>query len=322
MSTVPVIASDNRLYDRVKAIVDSRAPQAFGAVRLFATPESAGKFLGVQTPELMFINFSDTFRLFEDRPLDSRFRHSSVIALCEECATIDRINALRDVNILASLTFADIEKQLPGILDIIHTNRPLLYGSAQPGQDGILSGSFRLRNNLFEAACSLNLICNYCYLSNKLTLERKYFFHLPLYEMLINAIEHGNCGISYNEKSRFLERGGCAPDLIQKKCDEPAVASKMVSLSYELHPLYARFVITDQGRGFDWRTVMRALSEKDLLRLNGRGILIARETVRSLRFNEKGNEVTLEIGYGPSAETACGPAPVRLNDNATGQNTL
>ena len=304
MITVPVISTDNKLYDRVKAIIDSRAPKAYG-VRLFTTPESAEEFLGVPTPELIVINFSDTFRLLKALPGDFRFRHSSVIALCEECATIDRINALRDVNILVSLTFADMEKQLPGILYIINNNRPLLSRSAQPGRGGVLSGSFRLRNNLFEASCCINLICNYLYFSNKLTLEKKYFFHLPLYEMLINAIEHGNCGISYDEKSRFLERGGCAPDLIQEKCDEPAVASKTVFLTYELHSSYARFVITDQGRGFDWRTVMRTLSEKDLLRLHGRGILIARETARSLRFNEKGNEVTLEIGYDSPAASAC-----------------
>ena len=304
MIIIPVISSDSKIYDRVKAVFDSRAPTGCG-VRFFATPESAGESLGAEAPELMVIDFSDMFRLPGALPGNCRFRRSSVIALCGECATIDRINALPDVNILVSLTFADMEKQLPGILDIIHDNRPLLSPGAQPGQGGVCSGSFRLRNNLFEAACALNLICNYCYLSGKLTLEKKYFFHLPLYEMLINAIEHGNCGISYDEKSRFLERGGCAPDLIQGKCAEPAVALKMVLLSYELHPSYARFVITDQGRGFDWRTVMRTLSEKDLLRLHGRGILIARETARSLRFNEKGNEVTLEIGYESPAASAC-----------------
>jgi hypothetical protein len=304
MITIPVISTDKKIYARVKAIIASRSPEDWG-VRLFATPESAGKSLGAEVPELMVINFSDIFRLFEAAPDDSRFRHSSVIALCEECATIDRINELQTANILVSLTFADMEKQLPGILDIINNNRPLLSRTAQQGRGGVVSGSFRLRNNLFEAACCLNLICNYCYLSKKLTFEKKYFFHLPLYEMLINAIEHGNCGISYDEKSRFLERGGCAPDLIQEKCDEPAVASKTVLLSYELYPSYARFVITDQGKGFDWRTVMRTLSEKDLLRLHGRGILIARETVRSLRFNEKGNEVTLEIGYKFPAASSC-----------------
>ena len=304
MITIPVIATDKKLYDRVKAVIDSRAPKDFG-VRFFATPESAGAALGAEAPELMVINFSDTFRLFEDRPDEFRFRRSNIIALCEECATIDRINALRTANILVSLTFADMEKQLPGILDLVNNNRPLLSPGVQPGRGGVVSGSFRLHNNLFEAACCLNLICNYCYLSNRLTLEKKYFFHLPLYEMLINAIEHGNCGISYDEKSLFLERGGCAPDLIQEKCGEPAVASKMVFLSYELHPSHARFVITDQGKGFDWRTIMKILSEKDLLRLHGRGILIARETVRSLRFNEKGNEVTLEIGYESPAASAC-----------------
>jgi len=79
-----------------------------------------------------------------------------------------------------------------------------------------------------------------------------------------------------------------------------------VSLRYELRPSFARFVISDEGRGFDWRTVMRTLPHKDLLRLHGRGILIASETARSLHYNEKGNEVSLDIGYETAESGVCG----------------
>lgn len=306
MVTLPCISTNACLYKRLAAVIDSR-PQDGYKLHLLSSLESAEEFLGAQTPELIFINFSATLPLLESPHSGLWLGNGGVIALCEECHTIDRINAVRDANILVSLTFADMEKQLPGILDIIRNNRPLLSPVKQPGpESGVLTGSFRLRNNLFEATCSINLICNYLYLSGKLTLDRKYFFNLPLYELLVNAIEHGNCGISYDEKSRFLERGGCAPDLIQEKCDDPAVSSKTVFLSYELYPSHARFVIVDMGKGFDWRTVLRTLPQKDLLRLHGRGILIARETARSMRYNEKGNEVILEIEYGSPAPGLCG----------------
>ena len=297
MVTIPLISTDTKIFHRIKAIIDSR-PQDCYDLRLFTTLKSAEAFLSDGMPELIFINFSDAFGLFEPPHNDFWLRHGGVIALCEECQTIDQINAVRGACILSSLTFADCEKQLPGILDIIRNNRPLLYhpGSG-PDRSTALSGSFRLRNNLFEAGCYLNLICNYLCNSDRLTLENKYFFHLPIYEMLINAIEHGNCGIAYDEKSRFLERGGCAPDLIQEKCDDPAVAAKAVTLSYALYPSYGRFVIADEGMGFDWRTTIDEMQKKDPLRLHGRGILITRQIVRSLRYNEKGNEVTLEIDY-------------------------
>jgi hypothetical protein len=299
MITLPLISTDTKLFHRVKTIIDSR-PQDGYDLRLFTTLKSAEEFLSTAMPELLFINFSDTFQLFEAPHSDVWLQHSGIIALCEGCQTIDQINAIRGASILAALTFDDLEKRLPGILDIIRSNRPLLYHHRRgPDRSGVLAGSFRLRNNLFEAGCYINIICNYLCNSHKLTIDNRFFFHLPLYEMIANAIEHGNCGIAYEDKSRFLEHGGCAPDLIQEKCDDPAVAAKAVMLGYALHPSYGRFVIADEGAGFDWRATIDAMLKKDSLRLHGRGILITREIVRSLRYNEKGNEVTLEIDYEP-----------------------
>ena len=297
MITIPFISSNRDRFTRLKQVFDTRPMDRCFGLQWLSTLKTAEEFLALRTPELIFIDFTDTLPLFEAPYSDLRLRHGGVIALCEENHTIDRINAIRGANVLVSFTFSDMGKALPGILDIIHENLPLLSLHAREERNGVLTGSFRLGNSLFEAVCAVNLVCNYLYHSNRLTLERKSFFHLPLYELLINAIEHGNCGISYNEKSIFLERGGCAPDLIQEKCGAPSVAAKTVSLRYELHPAHARFVIADQGNGFDWRTVMRTLPHKSPLRLHGRGILIARETARFLRYNEKGNEVTLDVDY-------------------------
>jgi hypothetical protein len=298
MRSIPLFSPNAELYKRLKGVIDSR-PQ--DDLELFPVPSlnEARRFLNAEVPELIYADFSGSLPLLESPHSCLWLGHGGVIALCEERHTIDRINALRGADILVPLTFADIESRLPGVLEIIHTNRALLLRDGGPA--GALSGSFRLHNSLFEAVCSVNLICNHLCRVGKLTIERKYFFYLPLYELLINAMEHGNCGISYDEKSRFLERGGCASDLIEEKCGDPAVASTTISLHYELHASFGRFVITDQGKGFDWRAVMRTMPGKDLLRLHGRGILIARETVRALRYNDRGNEVSLEIEYASPA---------------------
>jgi hypothetical protein len=316
MFTIPLISTNTRLFKRVKSIVaPRRAAQDGYDTLLLTTQKSAEDFLVTEMPDVIFVNFSDNkidaFQLLETMPKDPWLLHGGIVALCKNYHTVEQINAIRDANILVSLSFADLEKQLPGILNIIRGNRPLV--SRRCGVNGgVLSGSFRLHNNLFEATCYINLICNHLYNSNRLAAGKKYFFHLSLYEMLINAIEHGNCGISYDEKSRFLERGGCASDLIQKKCANPAVATKMVTLNYSLYPSYARFVITDEGSGFDWRTVIDTMHTKDNLRLHGRGILITRETVRALRYNEKGNVVTLEIEYtSPARRVCCRPRRAR-----------
>ncbi len=315
MHTIPLVSTNTKLFHRLKTIVTSRAQGNYDLL-LLTNAKPAEDFLVTEMPELIFINFSDNkinaFQLLEAMLKDPWLLHGGIIALCKEYQTVEQINAIRGGNILVSLTFGDLEKQLPRILDIIDSNRSILFrrGTRQ-GSGSVLSGSFKLHNNLFEANCYINLICNFLYNSNRLAVEKKYFFHLALYEMLINAIEHGNCGISYDEKSRFLERGGCIPDLIEEKCTDPVIAGKMVTFNYTLYPSYARFVITDEGAGFDWRTMINTMHKKDNLRLHGRGILITRETVRSLSYNDRGNEVTLEIEY----ETGGSPiTPAIFND--------
>jgi hypothetical protein len=301
MYTIPLLSTNSRLHDRLKTILTGCANNLYD-LNLLTTTRAAESFLTTEMPELIFINFSDgkinAFQLIETMLKDPWLLHGGIIALCKEYRTVERINEIRGANIIVSLTFNDLEKQLPSILDIIHNNRRILFQRGI-GQDivGAISGSFKLGNNLFEAHCYINLICNYLYNSNKLTADRKYFFHLALYEMLINAIEHGNCGISWDDKSRFLEHGGSMPDLISERCKDPLILNKRVTFDYTMHPGHARFVIADEGNGFDWRTMLATIHKKDDLRLHGRGIILTRETVRTISYNEPGNEVTLEIDY-------------------------
>ncbi|MBN1129117.1 MAG: cyclic nucleotide-binding domain-containing protein [Chitinispirillaceae bacterium] len=302
MYTIPLISTSTRLFDRLKTIVRVSSMQDLYRLLHLTNTKAAEEFLTTDMPELIFINFSDTRinakQLLQTILNDPWLLHGGIIAMCRDYKTVEEINSIKGANILVSLTFDDLEKQLPSILDIIHNNRRILFQRGI-GQDivGSLSGSFKIRNNVFEASCYANLICNFMYNSNKLTVDKKYFFHLALYEMLINAIEHGNCGITYDEKSVFLERGRCMTDLIEEKCKDPDIARKTVTFDYTFLPEHGRFVITDEGDGFDWRAMLESIPERDVLRLHGRGIIITRETVQKVAFNEKGNEVTLEIAY-------------------------
>jgi hypothetical protein len=302
MYSIPLISNNTRLFNRLKGIVDQSSMKELYLLHHLTTTRAAEEFLTTEMPELIFLNFSDAkinaLQLVETILNDPWLLHGGIIALCSEYKTIKQIDAIKGVNILVSLTYDDLGKQLPSLLDIIHNNRRILFQRGI-GQDivGALSGSFKLRNNIFEASCYANLICNFLYNSNKLTAEKKYFFHLALYEMLINAIEHGNCGITYDEKTRHLEEGGCMHHLVEEKCKDPDIAGKTVSFDYTIFPEHGRFVVTDEGAGFDWRKMFETINEQDALCLHGRGILITREAVRKITYNEKGNEVTLEIVY-------------------------
>lgn len=88
-----------------------------------------------------------------------------------------------------------------------------------------------------------------------------------------------------------------------------------VTISYQVTDEYVKFVITDQGTGFDPRTLAHAACEDDPvahlciretlgLRDGGFGILITKGIMDEVRYNETGNQVTLIKHFGAQAVPA------------------
>jgi DNA-binding response OmpR family regulator len=78
----------------------------------------------------------------------------------------------------------------------------------------------------------------------------------------------------------------------------------MVTVSYEVSDDQVKFVITDEGQGFDPSTLPHAACEDDPckhlcvreklgLRDGGFGMMIARGVMDEVRYNDRGNQVTL-----------------------------
>ncbi|MGL4369331.1 MAG: cyclic nucleotide-binding domain-containing protein, partial [Spirochaetota bacterium] len=107
---------------------------------------------------------------------------------------------------------------------------------------------------------------------------------------------HGNCAISFSEKSEYLNAGGNITDLVNVKCMDPAVASKKITFEWEIRPDKTRFTIRDEGNGFD------VVAYRDKYKFNpdmlhGRGILLAKSLVRQVAYNKKGNMVAVAIDH-------------------------
>lgn len=51
--------------------------------------------------------------------------------------------------------------------------------------------------------------------------------------------------------------------------------------------------IRDEGEGFDPGTVTNPLHDDNLLRTGGRGVFLMKSFMQSVKYNKKGNEVTL-----------------------------
>jgi len=119
---------------------------------------------------------------------------------------------------------------------------------------------------------------------------------LALREMLINAIEHGNLAVTYDEKSKAMDSHGMGP-LIAHRSGLHKYMARRVDVTVRRLPRRVVVQIADEGEGFDWRSLPDPNDPMNLLSSHGRGILLARMSVDSLTFNEKGNEVTLEKLY-------------------------
>ena len=113
---------------------------------------------------------------------------------------------------------------------------------------------------------------------------------LGLSELLTNAVEHGNLELSYNDKTRFLHEGTYYEE-IQKRANIEPYKNRKVVVSCMINDNELKFVIKDDGAGFDWRNLPSP--ESILSECHGRGITITRHYFEEISFNEMGNEVTL-----------------------------
>jgi hypothetical protein len=140
-----------------------------------------------------------------------------------------------------------------------------------------------------------NLVTIYLYNSNLIGRDEKEKLHVALLELLINAIEHGNCKIGFDEKTACLEKNGDIMELIREKNKDQTVKTRKVYFSYTITPEKSRFTIRDEGDGFDWRE--RLATPSDTPGLHGMGMKMANLYVRDLSYNQKGNEVAFEIDH-------------------------
>ncbi len=124
--------------------------------------------------------------------------------------------------------------------------------------------------------------------------SRLHGLKIALYEMIVNAIEHGNLEITQEDQEEALEKE-CFEELVQERLQDPDYQHRQVYVQYEYSPIQLSCTIVDEGKGFDWRQFPNALSEETLFSKRGRGIMMAQMYCDEVRYNEKGNQVTLII---------------------------
>lgn len=95
-----------------------------------------------------------------------------------------------------------------------------------------------------------------------------------LSELMINAVEHGNLGITYHEKTELILGGSWAQE-VSRRLDHPEYKNKVATLSYELLEDGIQITIQDQGEGFDWQKYIDFTPDR-ATDPHGRGIATAK----------------------------------------------
>jgi len=87
----------------------------------------------------------------------------------------------------------------------------------------------------------------------------------PSQEAVVNAVEHGN------------------------ECDE----SKQVHVTCRIGADAVVITVSDEGLGFDPAQVPDPTLPENILREHGRGLFLMRSLCDEIRYNAKGNEITI-----------------------------
>lgn len=117
---------------------------------------------------------------------------------------------------------------------------------------------------------------------------------IGLTELLVNAVEHGNLGITYEEKSLLREQGNWEEE-VERRLSSPGFAGKKVEVQYYRGDDRIQVTISDQGQGFDWQRYVD-LDPARAFDSHGRGIAMSRMvSFDSVEYQGKGNVVRVSV---------------------------
>ena len=155
----------------------------------------------------------------------------------------------------------------------------------------MFEGRFRFRT--LEAARDLaSVLANACPDPKKAI--------IGMSELLINAVEHGNLGITYDEKS-VLRAQDRWQEEVQRRLQDPRYADRHVEVSYRRENDVVHVTITDQGDGFDWEQYLE-VDPARAFDTHGRGIAMSRLiSFDTLEYQGKGNRVTVSVALDQAA---------------------
>ena len=111
-------------------------------------------------------------------------------------------------------------------------------------------------------------------------------------ELLANAVEHGNLGITYDEKTVLLDKGQFEAE-VKRRMMLPENRDKCVTMKVKRDANELNVLIEDQGQGFNWEKYL-TIDDERIFDNHGRGIAICNAYLK-LQYFDKGNKVLVKL---------------------------
>jgi len=123
-------------------------------------------------------------------------------------------------------------------------------------------------------------------------------------ELIINAIEHGNLGIDYKEKTS-LSLSNMWQETVNQLLELPEHRDKFVTVTFKNTSDKLQLTIKDMGQGFEWDKYL-AIDPRRATELHGRGIALASMiSFDKLEYLESGNTVVCTTYKKPQEPDFC-----------------
>jgi CheY-like chemotaxis protein len=167
-------------------------------------------------------------------------------------------------------------------------------------------GKKDLKSSILQTQSILGLMVNSCFRFRTIEEAKNLAAHIAkcfpipekaiygLHELLINAVEHGNLGITYAEKTRLI-LDHCWEQEVNRRLESPECRGKCGYLSFETTEGAIVVTIKDEGAGFNWKNYLDFSAER-MTDLHGRGIASSRLlSFDNLEYLGAGNEVRCTV---------------------------
>ncbi|MBK9498878.1 MAG: ATP-binding protein [Leptospiraceae bacterium] len=177
---------------------------------------------------------------------------------------------------------------------ILHENGFLIIGTASTVEEDILQRICESETQVYKLS---NYLTHVDIVSQRLAsyaskyCDQETFMNLKLCvrELIINAMEHGNLGITFEEKSESLINGTYIQILMDRQ-KSLINSKKRITVESSLTPEKMEVIITDEGDGFDHEKMLARSMNDDTNGIlgHGRGIAMSKIFLDSIVYNEKG----------------------------------